>query len=174
MPRISRLGILLFLIAAIVSCGRNPDLLKELDPASEKQYSMIFFVAADCPLCKSYKPFISGLRDSLPSDWAVAVVRTDLPSKINAAEGEFGKEWGDSTGAISRSFGATVTPEVFLIDMKTRDVLYRGAIDNYSWATGKHRTVATEFYLRDAIAAAQKGLKPAVAKTKAIGCFIEQ
>ena len=79
---------------------------------------------------------------------------------------------GKDVHYIAEIFKATITPEVFVVDSSNR-VWYSGAIDNWSFDTGKKRQFATEHYLKDALKALRNGQKPAVSETKAVGCYIE-
>lgn len=73
---------------------------------------------------------------------------------------------------LTRLFGATVTPEVYVID-STAIILYRGSIDNWAYGTGKKRMEATEFFLDDALENIVSGKPIAVKSTAAYGCLIE-
>lgn len=165
------LGIM-WLISGTYGCNRNPYLLPGTS-GQNQNHAITFFVNADCPLCKAYRPFISSLADSLPPDWSVRVIREDLPPSVVETSGAYGLEWGDSGGTIAGKYGAVVTPEVFITEFKTGKLLYRGAIDNYAWETGKHRTSASVYYLLDAVQNIRRGLPPVPSETKATGCFIE-
>ncbi|MBL7812164.1 MAG: hypothetical protein JNL57_08070 [Bacteroidetes bacterium] len=139
-----------------------------------RPYTIVFFVNNDCPLCKNYKPWIHHLEDSLRMDsmFGIMVVRTDLDS-LNINGDYAAIEYGDMGKIpLHEIFKATVTPEVIVI-AENGLVEYKGAIDNWAYDIGKHRTKATAFYLTDALQSLRKGEKPKVRETKAIGCFIE-
>ena len=72
----------------------------------------------------------------------------------------------DATQKIGRQFGASVTPEFFVLN-KERKVVYMGRMDDNSDA----RAVKTN-YLEPAVAAALQGTAPAIAETRALGCGI--
>jgi len=72
----------------------------------------------------------------------------------------------DETQALGRAYGATNTPQFFVLD-KERKIRYTGAMDN-SQAEGK----VTKTYLRDAVDAVLKGENPPVDETRAVGCGI--
>jgi len=73
----------------------------------------------------------------------------------------------DST--LAAQFGATRTPEVFLLD-SDHVVQYHGAFDS-----GKLRSDddTRKTYVKDAVEAMLKGEKPATAETKAFGCSLK-
>lgn len=72
----------------------------------------------------------------------------------------------DETQKIAKDYGATRTPEFFVLN-KDRKVVYMGAMDDSS--DGKN---ITKNYLRDAVAAALSGEKPPVTETPPVGCGI--
>jgi len=77
----------------------------------------------------------------------------------------------DENYRLTRMLKATITPEVFVIDAEG-GIIYSGMIDNWFYSLGRKRGLVTEFYLKDAIAAVLENNKPAVYRTKPIGCFI--
>lgn len=72
----------------------------------------------------------------------------------------------DETQQIAKHYGATWTPECFVID-KSRKIAYMGGVDDHSNAK-----LAKKSYLDDALTAVLAGKKPAVPETGAIGCAI--
>ena len=77
----------------------------------------------------------------------------------------------DKQGELTGILGATITPEVFLIDKKGF-LIYQGKIDNWFYELGRYRQVITQHYLEDAIIAYNQGNEVEVQKTEAIGCLI--
>lgn len=73
----------------------------------------------------------------------------------------------DESQAIGKAYGATNTPQFFVLD-KSRNIRYMGAMDDSTMNESK----VTKTYLRDAVDAVLKGEKPAVEETKAVGCGI--
>jgi peroxiredoxin len=67
-------------------------------------------------------------------------------------------------------FGATKTPEVYIVTQKDLKVQYIGAIDNSS----RDATKVTEKYVENAVAALLEGKKIEKTKTSAIGCSIKK
>jgi len=74
----------------------------------------------------------------------------------------------DETQEIAKTYGATRTPHVYLLD-KDRVVRYIGAIDDNS----EDGSAAKDKYVENAIEALQAGQEVAVKQTKAIGCGIK-
>ncbi|MEX0967357.1 MAG: thioredoxin family protein [Bacteroidia bacterium] len=77
----------------------------------------------------------------------------------------------DDTQEVTRRFGATRTPHVYLLEKEDDGlyVRYIGAIDDNT----RDANAVKEHYLEDAIAAVQNGEKPQPDYTRAIGCTIK-
>jgi peroxiredoxin len=75
----------------------------------------------------------------------------------------------DEGQKVYPKFGATKTPEVYIVSKATMKVLYIGAIDNSSRNPAK----VTEKYVENAVDALLKGNKVPETKTRAIGCTIK-
>lgn len=72
----------------------------------------------------------------------------------------------DESQKIAKDYGATFTPEFFVLD-KNRKIAYMGGFDDNSSAKQ-----AKKPFLEAALTAVLKGDKPATAETVAIGCMI--
>jgi len=72
---------------------------------------------------------------------------------------------------LSRSLGATVTPEAILLDTEG-EIIYQGRIDNSYVQIGKRRRVVTTHELSDALDAVVNHTDIKLPRTEAIGCFI--
>jgi len=73
----------------------------------------------------------------------------------------------DETQDIGRAYGATNTPQFFVLD-KDRVIRYTGAMDDAPLKESE----AKKTYLRDAVNAVLKGEKPPVEETRAVGCGV--
>ena len=74
----------------------------------------------------------------------------------------------DETQEIAKTYGATRTPHVFLLD-KDRTVRYIGAIDDNHEDPGSVK----DKYLENAVDALREGKEITVKETKALGCTIK-
>jgi peroxiredoxin len=74
----------------------------------------------------------------------------------------------DASQQTGRDYGASVTPQVFVLD-GDRKIAYMGAIDN----SVRDASAATKHYLRDALEALLDGKTPRVKETRQNGCAIE-
>lgn len=72
----------------------------------------------------------------------------------------------DETQKIAKDYGATFTPEFFVLG-KDRKIVYMGAMDDNTFANKVKVN-----YLDDAVSAALKGEKPAKTETVARGCMV--
>jgi len=72
----------------------------------------------------------------------------------------------DESQAIGKAYGATRTPQFFVLD-KERKIRYTGAMDD-----NPREDKVTKTYLRDAVDAVLKGEKVAVEETNAVGCGV--
>jgi peroxiredoxin len=73
----------------------------------------------------------------------------------------------DETQAVGKAYGATNTPQYFVLD-KDRKIRYMGALDDSPAGDKVNKT-----YVRDAITAIQKGEAPPVEETQHPGCGIQ-
>ena len=74
----------------------------------------------------------------------------------------------DATSGVARAFGATRTPEVFVLDPSGK-LVYHGAVDDNAQDPAK----VEKTYLKDALDALAAGRDVAVKETKSIGCTIK-
>jgi len=72
----------------------------------------------------------------------------------------------DESQAIGRAYGATNTPQFFVLD-KERKIRYTGAMDD-----NRQEGKVTKTYLRDAVDAVLKGETVSVEETRAVGCGV--
>jgi thiol-disulfide isomerase/thioredoxin len=155
------------------------DSLLNFETLRNNKASVFVFLAPDCPLSQGYNLTLNELHAKFASDGVgfygvvagdkyakkeidgfITQYRIDLPIVL------------DTEAHLAKFLGATVTPEVFVVNSEGASV-YQGAIDNWSPELGQHRTVITEHYLRDALNGFIQTGRVSVNRTKATGCFIE-
>ena len=73
----------------------------------------------------------------------------------------------DESQAVGQAYGATNTPQFFVLD-KERKIRYTGAMDDNQTEAKVKKT-----YLRDAVDAVLKGETPAVEETQPKGCGVK-
>lgn len=77
----------------------------------------------------------------------------------------------DADLSLSRTVGATITPEVFVLG-RFGMVYYHGAIDDWYYSLGRRRASATVNYVDASLVNLTRGLPPPHAPAKALGCYI--
>ena len=144
-----------------------------------KRAGVFVFLAPDCPLSQNYTSTLNELRNQF---MAAGIEFFGVFAGPFATEGseEFVTTYKigfpvekDSDFRITDFFGATTTPQAFVVDA-TGHTLYDGAIDNRAPELGQFRTVITENYLRDALQSVIDEKDVAIRKTTPVGCFIER
>jgi peroxiredoxin len=148
-----------------------------LDDLKDKAVVVVVFTCNSCPVAVGYEDrIIAFARQHAGPQSSVAVVSVN----VNTVEAdrlpqmkERAREKGfpfvylyDESQKIARDYGATYTPEFFVLD-RDRRVAYMGAMDD----TNRAESVKTR-HLEDAVQAVLKGEKPTVAETLARGCQI--
>jgi hypothetical protein len=140
--------------------------------------AMVFFITDDCPISNRYAHEIRRICEAYAGRASCTLDYIDAsltPEKVQKHLAEFGHGSYpaviDTKQALVKAAGATVTPEVAVIQ-QDGTVAYRGRIDN-TWATwGQNRSHATEFDLKNALEEVLAGKPVSVPRTKAVGCFI--
>ncbi len=142
--------------------------------------TVILFLSPECPLCESYSLNIRNLL--------VQYTNKDIRFLAIIPGKEYSKEqvisfrnkyqlkdltfWFDPKYNLCESLGATITPEVFVVN-RTGQRLYSGRIDNWAYELGRKRKVITEHDLLNVLTAIQEGKSIKPYQTKAVGCFIK-
>lgn len=144
--------------------------------SSKKQYRVTIFLAIDCPISQDYVIELNKMYAQFKSEIDFLAV---FPGRLKAKAIEaFCKAYGvafpikrDPNFLITKRLGATVTPHAFLTDYTGR-IWYQGAIDNWYYELGRHRSEPSDFFLINAIQelVARKPISKPI--TRPIGCFI--
>ncbi|MEW4565610.1 thioredoxin family protein [Bremerella sp. JC770] len=142
----------------------------------EKKAIVIAFTCNTCPYAVDYQGRIKQLAEKWQDDDRVALIAVNS-NLIDEDSLEAMKERAkaekftfpylkDEKQELGKSWGATRTPEFFVIDGQ-RKVVYMGAMDDDTNAMK-----ATVNYVSKAIEATLAGKQPEVQETVAIGCNI--
>lgn len=143
----------------------------------DKDVVVVVFTCNSCPIALDYEDRIIafGKKYAAP-DAKVALVAINVNTipddrldkmKIRAEKKKYNFPYlYDETQKIAQDFGATYTPEFFVIN-RERKVVYMGAMDDKN-----NESEAKNQFLEPAVAAALKGDKPAKGETLARGCLI--
>lgn len=143
--------------------------------------NVLVFVTVDCPISNRYAPEIGRIA----ADYKAKHVQTFLvyaDSSLTAASvrthvSEFHAGVPlpaiiDTGLALTTAADATVTPEAFVYNQS--GPVYRGRIDDLYVSIGQMRREPTRRDLRLSLDAVLAGRPVPVAKTQAVGCFIER
>ena len=134
-----------------------------LDTYKDYDYAVFYVQGVGCPIARLALPNYRAVRDEFgPKNIAFAMfnsnIQDDLTRIAREAE-EFGIDFPimkDQDQALAKALGVERTAEVFIVDPRTRDVLYRGPInDQLGYET--QRNEAREHYLTDALNTALAG-----------------
>ena len=147
-------------------------------PSTETAAEVFIFILHDCPIANQYQPLIRRLSHQF-SDRKIKfhLIHAD-PTLTPDAAREHAKLYEieapiylDPKHKAVKLFGATVTPEVFVIN-SNHELVYQGRIDNLYFALGRKRFRATQHDLLDALEALLSGSPVPTPKTKALGCYV--
>ncbi len=136
---------------------------------------VLVFLANHCPVVLAYEDriidFTKDYKDKGVRVVGISVSTRDddkLPAiKTYMKDHKSNYVYGyDETQAVGKAYGATNTPQFFVLD-KERKIRYTGAMDD-----SQSESRVSKTYLRDAVDAVLKGETPAVDETQPKGCGI--
>lgn len=143
----------------------------------DKAVLVLFFTCNSCDVATEYEDRIIALaRKYSGADSPVAFVAVNvnqIPADSLPEMKQRAEQKGfpfvyvyDETQRIAKDYGATFTPEFFVLN-RERKVAYMGGFDDHSSAA-----LAKSPFVADAIAAVARGEQPAKTEAPAIGCMI--
>ena len=138
---------------------------------------VVCFLGAECPLARLYGSRLESLGNKYSGQSVQVIGINSNPQDSPADVRQYVEEHElsfpvikDNDQSLARQFGATRTPEVFVLD-KSCHVRYQGRIDD-QYEPGISRAEPTKHDLRDAIEALVAGRAVPREKTEAVGCLI--
>ena len=154
--------------------------LLRLGQTSGTKGIVVVFLSTHCPISNSYLPTFNELAAEYgPQGIGLYGVISD-PSVTCAEAQQHSKEYGvqfpvlfDGSGELRMALTPTHTPQAIVLSSHGK-MLYSGAIDDRYVKVGKKKEQAAQSYLHDAIQSVVAGRRPKIAKTKPIGCLLEQ
>lgn len=167
-------------VAQDFSLKNVDDTTFSLSDAKNAKGYIVVFTCNGCPFSKMYEDRLIDLHKTYASQGYPVIAINPNASEDNptenfsamqarAKEKNFPYPYlADLNKEVSPKFGAVRTPHVFILD-GDKKVQYIGTIDN----NARSAQDASKHYIKDAIAALQKGQQPAVNFTKAIGCPVK-
>ncbi|MDF1574313.1 MAG: thioredoxin family protein [Bacteroidales bacterium] len=144
---------------------------------------ILVFTNVPCPFSKAYEQRIIDLHNTYANlGFPVVAINSNNPDmspqdsfehmQLRARKMAYPFPYlKDSTEEVCRAYGATRTPQIFLLERSGNGftVAYLGAIDDNSLDA---RSVSNR-YLENAIRALTLGERPEPATTRAIGCLLK-
>ncbi len=145
--------------------------------AQDSRILVVAFLGTECPLAKLYSLRLQELNE-LYSDKGVKFIAIDPNLQDSLEEmAAFARRQGfaipffkDANGAVAKTFGATRTPEVFVLNSQ-RAICYQGRIDD-QFGIGYARDKPLETELQDALESLLFEKPVRVPKSEAVGCII--
>ena len=152
-----------------------------LDELSDHEVVVVAFLGTQCPLAKFYGPRLQALCDEMAQD-GVAFLGINSNSQDSLAEiAAYARRHKiqfpilkDLSNRAADIFGATRTPEVFVLD-RHRVVRYQGRVDDtftFGSGVGLAQPNETRADLKIAITELLAGKSVSVPRTPAKGCII--
>lgn len=137
--------------------------------------TVVMFVATQCPVSNDYNQRMIALHKDYAARGVNFVFINPNSTEPAGEVAEHAKSVGfgfpvykDVNNVVADKFGATVTPEVFVMDAGGV-MVYHGSIDDK-----RNPVQVTEQRLRSALDATMAGKAVAVSETKAFGCTIKR
>jgi peroxiredoxin len=137
---------------------------------------VLCFSGNHCPVVQAYEDrmidFVNSVKGKPVKFVAVSVANMDedrLPAikKYTADKGSNYTYGYDESQAIGKAYGATNTPQFFVLD-KDRTIRYMGAMDD----NARDESKVTKHYLADAVNALLSNETIEVTETRPVGCGI--
>jgi peroxiredoxin len=145
-----------------------------LEELHDKKVVVVVFTCNSCPVARDYEDRIMTLTKQNPQDVAVVAINVNRgPDDSLAKMTERARERGftylylaDESQNIGRAYGASATPDFFVLSPE-RKIVYMGSLDD-----NNDPSLAKVNHVSDAVQAALAGTKPTTAETFARGCGI--
>src|SRR5271167_3037679 len=137
--------------------------------------TLVMFISVQCPVSNAYDDRMNDLYKDYASKGVKFIVLNANRTESAAAVQEHAREHGfqftvykDENNQLADKFGATVTPETYVIDA-SGIIRYHGSIDD-----AQNVARVTTQRLRLALNAVLSGKEPPQTETKAFGCSIKR
>jgi peroxiredoxin len=147
---------------------------------AEDSVSVYIFLSETCPICQNQTLTLRQLFSEY-SGKGISFIGLFPNEEYSSKESinKFGKKYKidfqlrrDEGQKMAKQFSATITPEIFVVNKSSGEILYRGKVDNSFEDIGKRRQVITEHYLRDALENIVQQKPVTIKETQPVGCFI--
>ncbi|MBY0229812.1 MAG: thioredoxin family protein [Gemmataceae bacterium] len=149
--------------------------IRSLASWKEAKAFVVVFLDTECPLANLYLPTLAKLQRKGVQFVAISSSAHDPFNRVASHAEERAIPFPvlkDFDGKVAGSFGATRSPEAFLLDAK-RVIRYKGRIDD-QYAPGVRKPKPTRSDLGEAIDELLAGKKVSIPATEPVGCLIER
>lgn len=134
-----------------------------LDEYADNDFIVMYIHGSGCPIARLSVPTFLGIRDDYADKnisflMLNSFIQDDIP-RIRKEAADFKIDFPilkDADQSVARSLGVERTAEVFIVDPRTRKVVFRGPIDD-SLGYETQRLNTEHNYLRDALDAVMAG-----------------
>lgn len=153
--------------------GLAPDQSKvNLATFAEAKVVVVVFTCNSCPVAQAYEPrfveFVKAFEEKGVKFVAINCNANETLQSIEQRIADSGLNYSyisDATGQSARDYGASVTPQIFVLDGE-RKVAFTGPFDDDMAAPGTN-------YVQDAVNALLEGRQPEVTSARPFGCRIK-
>ncbi len=139
------------------------------------RYAVVMFIATQCPVSNAYNGRMADLAAAYAGKGVAFVAINSNKAEPAPEVAEHAKEHGftfpvakDPGNVVADSFGALVTPEIFVVD-PGKTILYHGRIDD-----SRKEEKVTKKDLDEALTALLAGQKVSADQQRAFGCTIKR
>src|SRR5688572_7498719 len=152
---------------------------EEPEKTSNENYKVVFFISPTCKICQYYSlPFREfynnyNMRGFEFEALVPGTIFTDEDIQDFAGKYRIPFPVHQDTALMHLKWNATITPEVFVIDLYG-NVIYNGRIDDSYAVIGKRRRVVKNHELQNVLDALSNGEKVPHKFVPAVGCLIEK
>ncbi|HRE41737.1 MAG TPA: thioredoxin family protein [Ignavibacteria bacterium] len=138
--------------------------------------TVVMFWSTQCPFVQPYTERINELAKNYTDQgivfWGINSNKTEDAGSVASHKEEKGYPFPmlkDLNNVVADQFGAERTPEVYVIDNASMQVIYHGSIDD-----NKDASSVTATYLKNALDQFLAGNAITTAETKSFGCTIKR
>jgi peroxiredoxin len=140
---------------------------------------VVVFLSTQCPISNAYLPTLGEIAEKYRREGIEFFGVVSDPSTTLQQARHHHKEFKiafpvlfDGSGELRLLLAPTHTPESFVLD-RSRQVIYRGAIDDLYVRVGKKQAVAQNHFLTSAIQCVIENKPCSIAQTEPVGCLME-
>lgn len=149
-----------------------------LETQAGDSITIYIFLLDECRICQEISPELNSIYDTYKNKYSFCGIFPNFSSKQKGID-KFKEKYKirfytktDYFKTLTHKFKASVLPEVVIWNETTKQIEYRGAVNDLFVTPGKRRSSAQNHYLEDALEALNKGERPAIQQTDPIGCYI--